>query len=95
MQVGVLGSGPVATTLAAGFVAHGHDVTMGTRHPAKLADWAADHGGVPVGSFAEAAAYGEVVVLAVGGRIAGEVLGSPAHGRPVVRRRSADDVHLR
>jgi predicted dinucleotide-binding enzyme len=30
MKIGVLGSGDVAKTLAAGFVANGHSVMMGT-----------------------------------------------------------------
>jgi len=38
MKVGVLGSGDVAKVLAAGFLTHGHDVMIGTRTPAKLAD---------------------------------------------------------
>ena len=39
MKVGVLGSGTVGQTLAAGFLKHGHEVMIGTREPAKLADW--------------------------------------------------------
>jgi ketopantoate reductase len=35
MKIGILGSGGVAQTLAAGFLTHGHDVTLGTRHPDK------------------------------------------------------------
>ncbi len=31
MHVGILGSGSVATTLAGGFLRHGHDVMLGTR----------------------------------------------------------------
>ena len=38
MKIGLLGSGVVATTLGAGFLKHGHDVTLGTRDPAKLAE---------------------------------------------------------
>ena len=40
MKVGILGSGDVAKALAGGFLKHGHDVMLGTRAPAKLADWA-------------------------------------------------------
>ena len=40
MKVGVLGSGDVAKVLGTGFLKHSHDVMMGTRAPAKLADWA-------------------------------------------------------
>jgi hypothetical protein len=39
MKVGVLGSGDVAKALAEGFIKHGHPVMMGTREPAKLAEW--------------------------------------------------------
>jgi len=74
MKVGILGSGGVAKTLAAGFVKHGHDVMLGTRTPAKLADWSKQHPGARVGSFAEAAAFGETIVLAVKGGVASEAL---------------------
>ena len=41
MKVGILGSGEVAKTLASGFLKHGHDVTLGSRTPEKLDEWAA------------------------------------------------------
>ena len=41
-KVAVLGSGQVGQILADGFLKHGHDVVMGTRDPAKLADWWAE-----------------------------------------------------
>lgn len=75
MRVGVLGSGDVARVLAGGFLKHGHDVTIGSRSPAKLADWVSAHPGSAAGTFAEAAAFGELVVLAVKGTAAGEALG--------------------
>ncbi|HTS52535.1 MAG TPA: NAD(P)-binding domain-containing protein [Burkholderiales bacterium] len=56
MRVGILGSGAVAKTLAGGFGKHGHDFMLGTRTPAKLADWAAQIQKGRVGSFADAAA---------------------------------------
>lgn len=74
MKVGILGSGGVAKSLGAGFLAHGHDVMLGTRETAKLADWATQHGGARVGSFADAAEHGELVVLAVKGTAAAAVL---------------------
>jgi 8-hydroxy-5-deazaflavin:NADPH oxidoreductase len=74
MKVGVLGSGHVARTLAGGFLKHGHQVTMGTRDASKLAEWARTSPGAAIGSFAEAARFGEVVVLAVNGAAASEVL---------------------
>ena len=76
MKIGILGSGDVAKTLAAGFLAHGHAVTMGTRKPAKLDNWLAAHGAAKVGSFADAARFGQLVVLAVKGSAAAQVLGA-------------------
>lgn len=74
MKVGILGSGDVAKTLAGGFLQHGHEVRLGTRTPAKLADWASAHPQASVVSFAEAAGFGEVVALAVKGAAAAAAL---------------------
>lgn len=74
MKVGVLGSGDVAKTLAGGFIKHGHQVKLGTRSPAKLAEWASANRPVAVGTFTEAAQFGELIVLAVKGTAAREAL---------------------
>jgi 8-hydroxy-5-deazaflavin:NADPH oxidoreductase len=74
MKVGIIGSGVVAQALGAGFLKYGHEVALGTRDPAKLKDWAAKHKGAAVKSMAEAAAFGDVVVLAVAGEAALEAL---------------------
>jgi 8-hydroxy-5-deazaflavin:NADPH oxidoreductase len=74
MKVGVLGSGDVAKTLAGGFLKHGHQVKVGSRSPAKLADWSEQTPGSATGTFAEAAQFGEIVVLAVKGKVASEAL---------------------
>ncbi len=74
MKVGVIGSGVVGQTLAAGFLKHGHEVAIGARDPAKLEEWAAKHPGAQAKSFAEVATFGEVVVLAVEGQVALEAL---------------------
>jgi 8-hydroxy-5-deazaflavin:NADPH oxidoreductase len=74
MKVGIIGSGVVGQTLAAGFLKHGHQVEIGTRDPAKLKDWSAKNPGAAVKSFAEAAAFGDVMVLAVGGEVAQQAL---------------------
>ena len=74
MKVGVLGSGDVAKTLASGFLKHGHEVTVGSRSPEKLADWAAKNPAGSTGTFAAAAAFGESLVLAVKGDAAADVL---------------------
>ncbi len=74
MKVGIIGSGVVAQTLGAGFLKHGHEVVLGTRDPAKLKDWAAKHKGAAVKSMADAAAFGNVIVLAVAGQAALDAL---------------------
>jgi Predicted dinucleotide-binding enzymes len=74
MNIGIIGSGEVAKTLGAGFLKHGHAVTMGTRDAKKLVEWASKNAGVKVGSFADAAKFGEIVVLAVKGDIALDAL---------------------
>ncbi len=74
MKVGVLGSGVVAKVLASGFLKHGHQVKVGSRTPAKLADWATANPAGSVGSFADAAAFGELIVLAAAGKAAADVL---------------------
>jgi len=73
--IAVLGSGSVGQTLADGFLKHGHDVVRGTRDPAKLAGWKAATGArAQVATFADAAARGDVVVLAVKGTGAEEAV---------------------
>ena len=88
MKVGVLGSGDVAKALGVGFLKHGHAVTVGTRDPAKLADWAKQHPGARIAGFAEAAAFGELVVLSVKGSAALDVLRAATAanlaGKPVI-----------
>jgi len=74
MNVGILGSGVVAKSLAKGFMKHGHMVMLGTRNPAKLEDWDWENRKGLVGSFAEAARFGETLVLAVKGTAAAEAL---------------------
>jgi 8-hydroxy-5-deazaflavin:NADPH oxidoreductase len=76
MNVGVLGSGTVAQTLAAGLHKHGHKVMMGTRDPSKLEAWSTDQGGISVGSVADAAAFGEIIILSVKGSASEDVLNS-------------------
>jgi 8-hydroxy-5-deazaflavin:NADPH oxidoreductase len=79
MKVGVLGTGSVGKALGQGFVALGHEVKMGGRsakNEAALA-WAREAGPkASAGTFADAAAFGEVVVLATLGVANKEVLRS-------------------
>jgi predicted dinucleotide-binding enzyme len=80
MNVGVLGSGDVARALAGGFLKHGHHVTMGTRDASKLAEWARTNPNAAIGSFADAARFGEIVILAINGAAASEVLRAAGSG---------------
>ncbi|MGZ4185541.1 MAG: NADPH-dependent F420 reductase [Solirubrobacteraceae bacterium] len=76
-RVGVLGSGAVGRRLAAGFSSRGHDVMIGSREPGKaeLSEWlAGDGAGIKAGTFAETAAHGELVVLAVLGNAAEDAI---------------------
>jgi predicted dinucleotide-binding enzyme len=74
MKVGILGSGGVGQTLAAGFASHGHQTMIGTGDPAKLSEWQVKNAKVRIGSFSDVAAFGEVLVLAVKGSAAADVL---------------------
>ncbi|HRI69686.1 MAG TPA: NAD(P)-binding domain-containing protein [Polyangium sp.] len=69
MKVGVLGSGQVAKVLAKAFLDTGHEVMLGSRDASKVAGWS-DHEQAKAGTFAETAAFGSVVVLAVKGTVA-------------------------
>ncbi len=74
-RIGILGSGVVAVTLGTGLIKHGSKVTLGTRDPEKLKDWKTENGAnAYVGSFADAAAFGDIVILAVGGAVAKNAL---------------------
>jgi len=61
---------------------------LGTRDASKLADWAAKNPRGKVGSFADTAAFGELVVLAVKGAAAAEALRAAGAGnlagKPVI-----------
>ena len=73
MRIGILGSGDVGRALGLGFASKGHDVMIGTRHPDKpeLVEWREGAGKrAAVGSFAEAAEHGEVIVLCTLGQAA-------------------------
>jgi 8-hydroxy-5-deazaflavin:NADPH oxidoreductase len=76
-RVGVLGSGEVGRRLAMGFRSRGHDVMIGSRDPGKpeLRDWLSGDGtGIQAGTFAETAAHGELLALAVLGDAAEQAI---------------------
>lgn len=88
-KIGIIGSGVVAQTLGTGFLKHGYQVMLGTSDKSKLAEWLKGAGAnALVGSFAETAKYGEVLVLAVKGTIAKKVLGlmgdENLHGKTII-----------
>jgi len=66
MKVGVLGSGQVAKILGKAFLELGHEVMLGSREASKVAGWS-DHPAAKNGTFAETAAFGQLVVVAVKG----------------------------
>ncbi|MGH9645349.1 MAG: NADPH-dependent F420 reductase [Bryobacteraceae bacterium] len=79
-KIGVLGSGIVGRTLAEGFLKHGYEVMLGTRDPSRgeVPAWIAEHSasnpGAKAGTFRETAVFGEIVVLAVKGLVAEDVI---------------------
>ena len=88
MKIGILGSGDVAKRWPAVFWSTVTTSCSGTRTPAKLADWTAKNPKARVGSFAEAASFGELVVLAVKGTAAADALRAAGAanlaGKPVI-----------
>ncbi len=64
MKIGILGTGMVGESIGTKLIQLGHQVTMGSRTPAneKGTAWAKKSGaGASLGTFAEAAAFGEIV----------------------------------
>ena len=88
MKIGVLGTGGVGQTLAGKLAELGHEVMVGTRDVAQtlgrtapdgygnpsFATWLEGHTAVQLGTFAEAAAHGELIVNATNGSAALEIL---------------------
>ena len=74
-KIGIIGSGDVGKTLAAGFIKYGYQVMIGTRTPSKLDEWKGQFNNVlKIGSFSDTAAFGEILILATKGTIAVESL---------------------
>ena len=81
MQIGIFGTGMVGRVLSAALVAKGHAVMLGTRDPRatavrrepdrytgeSFADWTAAHPTVRLGTYADAAAFGGLVMNATSG----------------------------
>jgi 8-hydroxy-5-deazaflavin:NADPH oxidoreductase len=76
-RLGVLGTGEVGRRLAAGFMSRGHEVMIGSRNPEKpeLQEWLGGEGaGIEANTFAQSAAHGELLVLALFGTAAEQVI---------------------
>jgi hypothetical protein len=66
MKIGILGAGMIGATVGRLWHRAGHEVRFGTRHPAELAELVGSLGArAAAGTPAEAAAFGEVILLAV------------------------------
>jgi 8-hydroxy-5-deazaflavin:NADPH oxidoreductase len=73
MKIAILGSGVVGITLARGFEKHGYAVVMGTKNPGKKIEWPGE-----LLTLAEAARKADLLVLAVKGTVAEDVIKSVA-----------------
>jgi predicted dinucleotide-binding enzyme len=104
MRIAVLGTGVVGRTLAARLDGLGHDVVIGTRDPAATMartepggfgtvpypQWQAEHPGIRLLSFAEAAAFAELLFNATSGAAAMAAL--VAAGEPALAGKVLVDV---
>lgn len=66
-RIGILGTGEVGQSIGTGFLSLGYEVKMGSREPAneKAKAWATKQGSkASIGTFAEAAQFGDILVLA-------------------------------
>ena len=77
MKVGIIGSGIVGRVLATAFLQEGHEVMIGTRDVSKeeVVKWKEENPAGKTGLFSEAAAFGNLLVLAVAGAVADEAIG--------------------
>ena len=77
MKVGILGSADVGQTLGKAFLTEGYEVMIGTRNTSKedLVKWQKENSSAKLGSFADTAKFGELLVLAVSGDAAEKVIG--------------------
>ena len=77
MKVGILGSADVGKALGKAFLTEGYEVMIGTRNTSKvdLVKWQKENFSAKLGSFADTAKFGEILVLAVSGDVAEKVIG--------------------
>lgn len=75
MKVAVLGTGSVGQAVSTRLAGLGHEVRIGTRDVAETMARPDSPAGLTVATFSEAAAWGELVVLATSGQVVMAVLG--------------------
>lgn len=95
-NIGILGSGEVGTTLAGGFLKNGYKVCVGSGHPEKLDEWKSQQNeSASTGTFADAARFGHLLILAVKGDAALKVLdtvdSSDLDGKTIIDTTNAID----
>ena len=66
-KIGIIGSGMVAQTLGTALLNSGYDVMLGSRDTNKLCDWKSKNETSQLGSFKQAAEFGDAIILAVKG----------------------------
>jgi predicted dinucleotide-binding enzyme len=76
-KIGIIGSGVVGKVLATGFNKHGYQVMLGSGDKSKREQFKKETG-ISTGTFDEAAAFGDIVILAVKGNVAENVITSLA-----------------
>lgn len=75
MKYGVLGTGMVGQAISSRLAELGHEIMIGTRDPSKSGDkLKSKHEALKAGTFAEAAAFGEILFNATRGDVSLDVL---------------------
>src|SRR5262245_34302636 len=76
MKTGIIGSGIVGRVLASAFLDEGYEVMLGNRNTAKeeVVKWKEVNPSGQTGSFADAASFGELLVLATAGTVTEEAI---------------------
>jgi predicted dinucleotide-binding enzyme len=76
MKTGIIGSGIVGRVLGKAFLTEGYEVMLGTRNSSKeqVVKWKNENPSAQVGTFEEAATFGELLVLATNGLATQEII---------------------